>query len=324
MKKRDVLGLMALGLALPALAQTEAGFPSRPIRFIVPIAPGSSGDTLTRAVAEQVRIASGAATFVENRPGADLVVGTQNLVASPADGHSVLLVSTSSMIINPLVLKDLPYKVDDLMPLANFVSIPAVVVTAPGSRFKTMAELLEAARRQPGSVSVGVYGNSYRLGMLDLARRAGVQFNIIPYKGAAQAMTDVIGGAVDAALTDVGGAAPQVAGGKVRALAVAAEKRQVALPGVPTVAESGVPGYTLNVFIGFAVHAKTPAPVSAKLEAMLLKAMAQPELRDLVQKQTGAEVAGTPRQEFAAMVAGESRRLQELVKLAGPELGAAR
>lgn len=319
MKKRDVLGLMALGLALPTLAQTEAGYPSRPIRFIVPIAPGSSGDTLTRAVADQMRAGSGAATFVENRPGADMVVGAQNLIASPADGYSVMLVSSSTLIINPLMIKDLPYKVDDLMPLANFVSIPAVLVAAPGNRFKTMGDLLEVARRQPGSVSIGVYGNSYRLGALDLARRAGVQFNLIPYKGAAQALSDVIGGSVDAILTDVGGAAAQVAGGKVRALALAADKRQGQLPGVPTVAESGVPGYTLTIFIGYAVHARTPAPIVAVLEAMLLKAMAQPELRELVLKQTGAEVAGTPRQEFTAMVAGEKLRLQEVVKLAGPQ-----
>lgn len=319
--------LMALGLTLGAtgpLLAAEPDYPARPIRFIVPIAPGSSGDTLTRVFAEQLRSTAGVATFVENRPGADLVVGTQNLLASPADGYSVLLVSTSVLIINPLMIKDLPYKAEELMPLINFLSTPAVVVTGPQGKYRTLAELLEAARRQPGSVSVGVYGNTYRLGLADLAQRAGVRFNVIPYKGASQGVADVIGGAVDAVLLDAGGAAPLVSGGKVRALAVASDKRHSLIPEVPTAAEGGLPGYQLNTFIGFAVHGKTPPAVAEKLETLMLKAMAEPSFRERVARQSGMEVVGTGRAAFASLVASETRRVRELAKGASLEGAPAR
>ncbi|MNX26886.1 Tripartite tricarboxylate transporter family receptor [compost metagenome] len=322
MNKKIGAAWLALALAVPTLSQAQAqadeAYPSRAVRFIVPIGPGSSGDTLTRLMAEQFRAVSGQATFVENRPGADLVVGTQNLLGAPADGHSVVLVSNSTMVINPLVIKDLPYKVEDLTPMLDLVRIPAVLVTSPDSRFKTLGDLLEAARKAPGSVSIGVYGNSYRLGALDLARRAGVKFNAIPYKGASQAIADVIGGVADAALTDVGGAAPLIASGKVRGLGVSSGKRHALMPGVPTVQEGGVADYTLFTFIGFAIRAKTPAPIAGKFEALMVRAAADPAFREQVVRISGGEFAGTGREPFSAMIASESVRTRELVKLAGP------
>lgn len=326
-KKTGPFALLGLTLALafpalsPAQAQAQAGegYPSRAVRFIVPIGPGSSGDTLTRVFAEQFRAVSGQPTFVENRPGADLVVGTQNLLGSPPDGYSVLLISNSTMVINPLVIKDLPYKVEELTPMLDLVRIPAVLVTSPDSRFKTLSELLDAARKDPGSVSIGVYGNSYRLGALDLARRAGVKFNAIPYKGASQAITDVIGGTADAALLDVGGATPLIASGKVRGLAVTSGKRHALMPGVPTVQESGVADFTLFTFIGFAIRARTPSPIADKLEALMKRAVADPAFREQIVRISGAEFAGGGREPFSAMIAGESERTRELVKLAGPD-----
>lgn len=325
MKKTGVFALLGLawGLTVPALSQAQAqvedGFPSRVVRFIVPIGPGSSGDTLTRTFAERFRTVSGQSTFVENRPGADLVIGTQNLLSSPADGYSVVLISNSAMVINPLVIKDLPYKAEELLPMLHLVSIPAVLVTSPDSRFKTLNDLLAAARKEPGSVSIGVYGNSYRLGALDLARRAGVKFNAIPYKGASQAITDVIGGTADAALLDVGGAAPLIAAGKVRGLAVASGQRHALMPAVPTAQEGGVADFTLSTFIGFAIHAKTPAPVVEKLEVLMKRATDDPAFRDQVLRISGAEVVGAGRRPFGATIAAESERTRELVKLAGPD-----
>lgn len=311
-----LLLVLCIGLGGSA-AHAQADSP--PIRFIVPIAPGSSGDTLTRLFAERFRAVTGTPTFVENRPGADLVLGTQNLLASPADGQSVLLVSNSTLLINPLFLKDLPYRSDELLPLAGLSRNPAVLVTAPNGRFKSLPELLEAARKEPGSVSIGVYGNTYRLGLLDLTRRAGVRVNPIPYKGATQAVTDVIGGSVDAALLDIGGATPLVTTGKVRALALAADKRQASLPDVPTVIEGGVPDYTLYVFIGLAIHAKTPPAIADRLEAQMQQVLALPDVREQFVRQSGGEFTGTDRNAFGAAIRAEGQRLDALVKSAGAE-----
>ncbi|MCA0243482.1 MAG: tripartite tricarboxylate transporter substrate binding protein [Proteobacteria bacterium] len=321
MSKWPALACMVLALLWPpaVMAEADAAFPARALRFVVPIAPGSSGDTLTRSFAEALRAQSGRATVVENRPGADLVIGTQHVVASPADGYSLLLVSNSSLVINPVFLKDLPYKADDLLPLIELTRSPAVLVTGNGSRLQSFGDLLDAARRAPGKVSVGVYGNSYRLGLLDLARRAGVSFNVIPYKGAGQAVSDAAGGNVDVVLLDLGGALPLVQGGKVRALAIAAEQRHAALPALPTVKESGVPDYTLYVFIGLAVHAKTPPAVLERLDALLQQTMARPGLREQMQRQSGAEISGQGRQAFAATIAAENARVREVLRTAGPD-----
>jgi tripartite-type tricarboxylate transporter receptor subunit TctC len=313
-----LFGLLAVlgGLLAPLGASAQGAadnYPSRAVRFIVSIGPGSSADTMTRAFAEQFSKVAGVPTFVENKPGADLIIGTQALLNSPPDGYSLVLISPTPMILNPLFVKDLPYSPSDLMPILNFSRHVTAVVTGPDSRFKTLQELIEAARKEPGSVSVGVYGSSYRLGAADLAKRAGVRFNVVPYKGASQAMTDAAGGSVDAVLVDVAGAAPLVTGGKLRALATAGEKRHPLLPDVPTVQESGVPGFTLDVFIGLGIHGKTPAPIADKLEALMQQTMKDPALREKM-AQSGGIISGEGRQKFSEYIAVETARMRELAR----------
>lgn len=325
MKKFGLASLVALALGFSMAGSSQAApaddtYPSRPVRFIVPIGPGSSGDTLTRSLADKFKNITGQTTIVENRPGADTVLGTQNLVTSAADGYSILLVSASSTVINPLFMKDLPYKVDDLMPVLGLTRHVAVLVTSPTSRFKSLADVIDAARKAPGSVSVGLYGNTYRLGVVDLARRAGVQFNQVPYKGASQVLTDVVGGVADVGVLDIGGANSLVASGKLRALAVAGDKRHASMPTVPTVQESGYPGYTLQAFVGYAIHARTPAPIASRIEALMQQIVADPALREQVVQQSGGEIMGTGREQFAAMIAAETDRVRELMKVAGPDI----
>ncbi|QRF61205.1 tripartite tricarboxylate transporter substrate binding protein [Variovorax paradoxus] len=303
----------------PARAQA-ADYPSRPIRFIVPIGPGSSGDTMTRTFAEHFREVAGQPAVVENKPGADLTLGTQAALSAPADGYTVVLVSPSATVINPLFVKNLPYRPEDLLPVLNMTRHVAVLITSPDSRYKSLADVVAAARRDKGGVSLGTYGNTYRLGALDLGQRAGIAFNHVPYKGASQAVTDVVGGAVDLALMDIAGAAPLVNAGKVRALAVAGATRHPLLPEVATVQEAGYPGYTLYTFIGFAIHAKTPAPVARKLEEMMRKVMADPAVRAQLAQQSGGEVVGTGRKEFTQLIADEAVRYRELAKLVGDEI----
>jgi len=325
MKKFRLPGLMALMLSLAFACTAQAAepavdsYPSRPVRFIVPLGPGSSADVFTRKLADKFKDITGQPAIVENRPGADLVLGTQNLVNSPADGYSILLVSASTLIINPVIMKDLPYDVKDLTPVLGLSRHTSVLVTSPTSRFANFGEMIEAARKNPGSVSVGVYGNTYRLGVFDLAHRANVRFNQIPYKGAAQVLTDVMGGFVDVGVLDIAGATQFVNEGRLRVLAVASEKRHPMLPNVPTVQESGYPGYTLYPFVGYVIHAKTPAPLAARIEALLQQA-ADPALREQFARDSGGEIVGYGRKQFEAMIAAEAARVHELMKVGGMDI----
>ncbi|RSE83923.1 tripartite tricarboxylate transporter substrate binding protein [Achromobacter denitrificans] len=315
-----VFACVALLASMSATGAEGDAYPSRPIRFIVPIGPGSSGDTMTRTFAEHLRKVAGQATLVENRPGAELSLGTQVALSAPADGYTVVLISPSATVINPLFVKDLPYRPEDLLPVLNVTRHVAVLVAAAGSPYKTLGDVVDAARRDKGGVSLATYGNSYRLGALDLARRAGVDFNQVPYKGSAQAVADVVGGSVDLALIDIAGAAPLVASGKIRALAVAGDQRHPLLPDVATVQESGYPGYSLYVFIGFAIHAKTPVAVAGKLESMMRQVMDDPALRAQLYQQSGGEVVGTGSKEFSQLIQAEAVRYGELARLVGGTL----
>ncbi|RAP60110.1 hypothetical protein A6B37_23850 [Achromobacter sp. HZ01] len=312
-----VLACLALFASTPAAAAEADAYPSRPVRFIVPIGPGSSGDTMTRTFAEYLRKTAGQAILVENRPGAELSLGTQVALNEPADGYTVVLISPSATVINPLFVKDLPYRPQDLYPVLNVTRHVAVLVASAASPYKTLGDVVEAAKRDKGGVSLGTYGNTYRLGALDLARRAGVDFNQVPYKGAAQAVADVVGGSVDLALIDIAGAAPLVASGKIRALAVAGDRRHPLLPDVATVQEAGYPGYSLYVFIGFAIRAGTPAPVASKLEDMMLRVMDDPALRAQLAQQSGGEVVGTGSKAFAELIRAEGVRYADLARQIG-------
>lgn len=314
-----IILLLAAWATAPDPVRAEAAYPSRPVRFIVPIGPGSGGDTAARAFANQFRVVSGQPAFVENRSGADMLIGTQNLLASPPDGYSVLLVSNGAMVISPMLVKDLPYTSTDLLPIMALSRGFAVIVTGPQSRFKSLADLLAAAREKPGTVSVGVYGTSYRLGLLNLARLAGVQFNVILYRGGPQAVTDAVGGSIDAVLVDSVTATQLVATGKLRALAVTSDKRTSAMPDVPTVQESVVPGYTLYIYLGFAVHARTPPAIVESLEALMLRTMASPELRTALQF-PGVETLGVGRQGFGAMIEEDAARLRDLMRVTGADV----
>lgn len=317
---RSVLRCLLLA-CLTALPPAWAeGFPSRPLRFISPVGPGSSGDTITRFVAERTARLLGQPSFVENRPGAGQSVAAQALLSAPADGTSVLLVSPGSMVINPLVDNPPAYDVRELLPLVGAARASVALVTGAGSKYATATELLDAARRAPGGVSLANYGTTYRLGGLALQQQAGVRFNEVPYKTGAQMLTDAIGGQIDAALTDLGGALPLIRSGKLRALAVANRERHTALPEVPTLREAGLPDYELTIWVGFAIRSGTPAPVAQRLEATLLQVLAQPEFAETAQRAANMEVMGQNSRAFRAQIDADTQRYRALA----PSLAAQR
>lgn len=309
------LGLVAAAACLHVPAVAQQPYPAHPVRFFVPLGPGSGSDTITRLAAKLASTELGQPTFVENKPGGDAILAVQSLLAAPADGYNVLMLSPSSMVINPLINDSLPYDAQrDLRPLATALRSAAVLVTGANSPYKTYAEAIAAARSKPKTVSMASYSHHYRIGALMLQQAAGVEFNYIPYKTPSQVQTDLMGGQVDLALLDVGGAMPLITSGKVRALAVTGKERHPQLAAVPTLRESGLPNYDLYVWIGFGVAAKTPEPVAKTLEAALLKAMAQPEFRNYVTQNAGAEAFTVGSKEFSALIASERTRYQQLAK----------
>lgn len=305
--------LLLAGLATLSQAWAES-FPSRPVRFIAPVGPGSGGDSITRFVAERAAALLGQPTFVENRPGSDQTIAAQTMLAAPADGYSVLLVSPGSMVINPIVHKALGYDVRDIQPLVGAARANVALVTGVHSKFSSVAELLAAARRAPATVSLANYGTTYRLGGLALQQQAQVRFNEVPYKGASQMLTDVIGGQLDAALTDLGGALPLIRAGKLRALAVASRERLAEAPELPTLRESGLPDFGLTIWVGFAIHARTPAPIAQKLESVLLQVMAQPEFAAMAARSAHMEVMGQNSRAFSAEIARDAERYRALAQ----------
>ncbi|SCU96038.1 Extra-cytoplasmic solute receptor family protein 129 [Cupriavidus necator] len=312
-----------LGFAMAALLPGMAGmqtlhaetFPSRPLRFIVPLGPGSGSDTITRLVARLAAPQLGQPVYVENKPGADSLLAVQALLSAPADGYSVMMLSPSSLVINPLIADGLPYDpVRDLRPVAGMIRVVAVLVTGSGSRLHSVADMIAAARQAPGSVSMASYSAHYRLGALQMQQQAKVAFNHVPYKSAAPVQTDLAGGTVDVALMDIGGALPLIASGKLRALAVTGKARHAQLPAVPTVSESGLPDYELYGWISLGVAARTPEPVVQALEAAMLKVMKQPEFSNYVTQNAGAEVFAVPGRDISALVAAETERYRPFAR----------
>jgi tripartite-type tricarboxylate transporter receptor subunit TctC len=317
MTPRSRIRLLALALAasLPGVPCLVPGsgmahaetWPARPIRFIVPLGPGSSADTSARLLARLAGEALGQPIVVENRPGADSLVAVQALLAAPADGYTILMISPSSMIINPLVNAASTYDpLRDIRPVAGMMRVGALLVTGGGSRFHTLDEVLAAAKQAPGSISMGSYSAYYRLGALRMQQMAQVTFNQIVYKTAAPLQADLIGGTVDVAMVDVGGAGSLIASGKLRPLAVAGKERLRVLPAVPTIAEGGVKQYELSGWTGVATAGKTPEPVAQAMETALLKAMGRPEFVRFVTENVGADMYAVPGKELRALVEEET------------------
>lgn len=310
--------LAAVGIALsPLFAAAASGTEpsSKPVRFIIPLGPGSGADTSTRFLADLYSTNAGRTTIAENRPGGDMVIAVQDLLSSPADGTAILYLTPTSVVINPVLRNDLPYNAQkDIRPIAWISRSFAVMVVRQDSPYRSVPDLVAAAKAKPGTLSFANYGHHYRLGAVSFEKATGAQFVHVPYKGAAQANNDVVGGAVDVHVTDIGGAMPLIQSGKLRPLAVTGRERHPFLPDVPTIAESGYPDFNLYVWTGFGIRADTPEPVAKKLEGELLKAINSDAYQAYNQQQGGAEIVGTSGESLAKHIASEVERYRALVK----------
>ena len=305
-------------LAVCATQVFAADYPTKPVRFIVAFPPGSATDIVGRLYTQKWTEMWGQTVLADNRPGAGgSIAGAIAAKANP-DGYT-LLMHSSGHTVNPALYAKLPYDtLKDFVDIGPLAQQPNVMVTHPSSPYKTVQEVLNAAKSKPGALnfaSAGI-GSGTHLNLEKLKLMAKVNVNHVPYKGSAEALGDVVGGRVDFYFAPVSTMQGQVQAGKVRAIAVSTIKRSSVLPNVPTIAESGVPGYMAEFWWGLAAPAKTPAPILDRLAAELTKALQSPELKQKFAGE-GSEPSVMSREQFTKFVANEIVRWRKVAQDSG-------
>ena len=310
----------ALALALLVSAAAAQDYPAKPIKLIVPFPPGGGTDIAARTLTGKLAESAKWTFVVENKPGAGGNLGVEQAVRSPADGYTLVIGQTSNLAINPALYAKLPYDpLRDLSPIALVVSAPVVLVVAAESKARSLADLIATAKR--GTVTYASPGNgtvSHLAGEL-LQRAARVKLTHVPYKGAAQALTDTLGGQVDSFMSSVPSALGHIKSGRLRALAVTSAKRSSGLPDTPTIAESGYPGFEASTWYGMLAPAGTPATVVARLNAEVNRALAAKDVRERLAGEGGEVLGGSPAQ-FAAFLTTEHAKWGRLVRESGAKV----
>jgi tripartite-type tricarboxylate transporter receptor subunit TctC len=297
-----------LAAALLALAMAPAGaqkYPAKPVRIIVPFAPGGGSDFIARFTAQRLTDGLGTQVIVENKPGAGGMLGIEAGVKSPPDGYTLTLIA-SSYTVNPSIYKFSFDPVSDIAPIIQLSQGPLVVVVGPSLPAKSLQELIALAKAKPGQVNFASSGQGSVIHMATelFQTMAGVKMNHIPYKGTGPALTDTIGGQTDVFFSSTATAMPHVQAGKLRALAVTSAKRIPALPNVPTVAEAGVKGYEVILWHGLIGPKGLPRPIVERINAEASKALQLKETAAQLQNDGVAPAGGTPEQ-FAAQIKKE-------------------
>src|SRR3569832_1191259 len=286
-KSALITALTGVAAIFAVTVSDAAEFPARPIRLVVPYSAGGPTDVVGRVVADYMARDLKQATFVENKPGAQGAIGSEAVARSDADGYTLLVVSGSMFVLNPMLYKKLAYDPDrDFRTLAIVTEDPLVFVVHPSVPAKTVAEFVAYAKQNPGKLSFSLAGTG---GVIHLAgemfkQMAGIEMTHVPYKGAGPAMVDLLAGNVLLMFDSFGTALPPVTAGSLRALGVSSTERRPELPNVPTMVESGFPDYLVSVWFGVAVPAKVPDNVAAVLKASLDRAMADETFRASLQK----------------------------------------
>jgi tripartite-type tricarboxylate transporter receptor subunit TctC len=310
--------LLALVAALmwgsSALAQT---YPSKPIRLIVPYPPGGGTDFFARLVGARMSEHIGQPIVVENRPGAATIIGAEAAARAAPDGYTLLLADSTTLAVNPSLYKKLPYDPQkDFLPISMTARFAMLLVVNPSlTKAASVKEFIEEAKRSPGTInfaSVGS-GTTHHLAMELFKQQTGIALNHIPYKGAAPAVQDLVGGQVPVMFLDLAAGGPQIRAGKIKALAVASARRISALPDVPTVAESGVPGFEAWAWQGLVVPVGTPQEVIARLRAEYSKAVGEPAVRHKLIDAGVEPLTSTPG-ELAAYIRSETAKWAKVVK----------
>jgi tripartite-type tricarboxylate transporter receptor subunit TctC len=313
--------LLALAACLSATISGEpalASYPDRIVKIVVPFAPGGGTDVIARTLAQEMAKDLGASIIIENKPGAGTIIGTQAVAGSAPDGYT-LLMGTFANAVNPSLNPKLPYDPHkDFAPVALVARSFNIVVVNPNSPIQSIADLIAAAKADPQKLSYGTFGtgtSAHLAGEL-FKNKAGVNLTTVPYKGAAPAITDLVGGQIQVMFTTVASAASLIAGGQLRALAVTSAERSPAFPQLPTVAEAGVPGYAAESWYGLFAPAGTPADIIDRLNKSAATAV-QSEAFKRLGVNEGLVMVARPPEAFDQYVRGEEERWRKLIQDAG-------
>jgi tripartite-type tricarboxylate transporter receptor subunit TctC len=316
-------GLVAVMLCAQAtsVAQTASSFPNQPIRMVVPYPPGGPTDITARVVAAEMSKTIGQNIVIDNRPGASGMIGSEMVTKSTPDGYTVLA-NASIHVINPSVYPDMRFDaIKDFVPITQLAQVPLVLVVPANSPIKSVKDLVEYAKANPGKVNFGSAGSAsaQHLAGESFKIAAGIQMQHIPYKGSAPALTDLAGGQLQLMFDSMPSATPMINSGKLRAIAVTTTTRAKARPDLPTIAESGFPGFDISTWYAYWAPKGTPADVVEKLAASAAQALKNPEVIAKYEAM-GAEPVGSTPAQFAAYVESEAKKWNDIVKKSGAKL----
>jgi len=317
MNKAPRILLAALLAVVPGAVRPQA-YPTGPVRIVVPFAPGGSTDIMARTVAQQLSERFRQQVLVENRPGASGTIGTAFVAKSPADGHTMLLVQ-SSFVSNPSLFKDLPYNQSrDLTPVTNLATGPLNLTVHPSLPAKTVKQLIALARKHPGEINYGSpgVGSISRLACALFNQMAGVRMTHVPYKGSGAAIADMLSGQVQFYAPNLFLSLPHVRAGKLHSLGVTTAQRSPIAPDLPTIAESGLPGYEVSTWFGIFVPSGTPRAAVNQLNQALAEIVKSRVMQERLAKDGLTGVASTP-EEFAKEVARDTEKYGKVIRALG-------
>jgi tripartite-type tricarboxylate transporter receptor subunit TctC len=324
LNRRTALALLAAVPSMPrlALAQPAAPWPARSIKLIVPLTAGGPTDLLARILATPLGERLGQAVIIDNRPGAGGNIGAEMVARSDPDGYTLFLGTSGPLAINASLYGNLRFDpIKDFSPIILAASAPFVVAVNPSTPAKTLPELLAHARQHPGKLNYGtVPGSAAHLATELFKSTTKINIVQVPYKGAGPATNDLLAGQIDMSFASTPGVLPQIKAGKLRALAVTSKERLKTLPDVPTLAESGLPGYNASVWYGVVAPAHTPAAIIDRLNTELSAILADPKVRALMAQNDFDPEGSTPDQ-FAAFIKSETDKWTKVVKSSGAKVG---
>ena len=309
-------------IAAPMTVLAQAAFPTKPIRLIVPFPPGGGTDILSRLVAQKLTESAKWTVVADNRAGAGGTIGITEAAKAAPTGYDLVMGQKDNMVVGPWLYKNLPWDpTKDFAPIAHVAYTPVIIATSANSRFKTLADVVAAAKAAPDTITYGSPGNGTTIHLAgdQFEKAAGIKLRHVPYKGSNPALMDALAGNVDLLVSSVPSAMAQVKAGKLRPLAVTSAKRSTSLPDVPTVAESGYKGFDMSTWYGLLMPAGAPAPIVAQMNGAVNKLLATPEMQKAIHDQGAEPLAMTP-EAFSQQLQRDYQGMEKIVRDAGVKI----
>ena len=317
---RKFASVLAIGL-LATAAQAQS-YPDKPIRMVIPFPPGGGTDILGRLVAQKLTEANKWTVVPDNRAGAGGTLGITEAARAKPDGYDMVMGQKDNLVVGPWLYKSLPWNpVKDFTPVAHVAWSPVIIATSMNSKYKTLADVVAAAKAAPDTITYGSPGNGTTIHLAgdQFEKAAGIKLRHVPYKGSNPALLDALAGNVDLLVSSVPSAMAQVKAGKLRPLAVTSAKRSTSLPDVPTVAESGYKGFDMSTWYGLLMPAGAPAPIVAQMNGAVNKLLATPEMQKAIHDQGAEPLAMTP-EAFSQQLQRDYQGMEKIVRDAGVKI----